>query len=190
MRNHISNAYDVYLEIRRRIDARLAMKLGRDTPNWRLHNACPACTYKLEDETPLEFSMLMTIDGNNSAKRMERQRTEKDENGNIVNTINVERANNYSIETDLYLTAEQVDVFKNEVQYRKEALAEPTTLDKGATPVDGVEKLTPCVDRWKNLAKEYQKKVLGPFHQTGIFTAACRHGVLLVMCDMIRSGEL
>jgi hypothetical protein len=57
--------------------------------------------------------------------------------------------------------------------------------------VDGVEQPTPCIDRWKNLANEQVKKVTtGPFNQTGIFASSCRHGVVLVLCDMIRSGEL
>ena len=28
------------------------------------------------------------------------------------------------------------------------------------------------------------------FDETGIFVTACRHGILLAMCDMIQSGEL
>jgi hypothetical protein len=64
-------------------------------------------------------------------------------------------------------------------------------LDDGASPVDGVDQPTPCIDRWKNLANEHVKKVtMGPFCQTGIFMSSCRHGVALVLCDMIRSGEL
>jgi hypothetical protein len=64
-------------------------------------------------------------------------------------------------------------------------------LEEGPSPVDGVEKPTPCIDRWKNLANEQLKKVTtGPFYQTGIFASSCRHGIALVLCDMIRSGEL
>ena len=44
--------------------------LLRDTLDWRLQNACPACTYKLEDKEKLKFSMLYTINGNNSLKRI------------------------------------------------------------------------------------------------------------------------
>jgi hypothetical protein len=57
-------------------------------------------------------------------------------------------------------------------------------------PVDGVDQPTPCVDRWTNLADEAMKKMWGIFRETGIFVALCRHGTLLVMCDMIQSGEL
>jgi len=41
-----------------------------DTPDWRLQNACPACTYKLKDKEKLKFLMLYTIDGNDSLKRI------------------------------------------------------------------------------------------------------------------------
>ncbi|KAJ7179996.1 hypothetical protein C8R43DRAFT_819925, partial [Mycena crocata] len=38
-------AYDVYLAIRARVDARVQAALGRNTPNWRLKNACAPCMY-------------------------------------------------------------------------------------------------------------------------------------------------
>jgi hypothetical protein len=33
-------------------------------------------------------------------------------------------------------------------------------------------------------------KMWGIFDETGIFLALCRHGFVLVIADMIRSGEL
>ena len=57
-------------------------------------------------------------------------------------------------------------------------------------PVDGVDELNPCVDRWKAMAKESVKKMWGMFDETGIFVCLCRHGSLLIMCDMVQSGEL
>ena len=47
-----------------------------------------------------------------------------------------------------------------------------------------------CVDRWRNAGPEARKKMFVPFAVTGIFLAVCRHGHVLVICDMIRSGEL
>lgn len=44
--------------------------LNRDSPYWRLRHACPACTYKLKDEENLLFSLLFTMDGNDSLKRI------------------------------------------------------------------------------------------------------------------------
>ncbi|KAF8212597.1 hypothetical protein K438DRAFT_1481765, partial [Mycena galopus ATCC 62051] len=64
-----SIAFDVYLSIRAAVDAHVQKALSRDTPNWRLKNACPACMYKLEGENDLPLPFLATMDGNNSLKR-------------------------------------------------------------------------------------------------------------------------
>ncbi|KIM63470.1 hypothetical protein SCLCIDRAFT_117059 [Scleroderma citrinum Foug A] len=64
----LSIAYDVYLEILHCIVNQLKKVIGRDTPNWQLLNACPACCYKLKNEPSLDFEWLVSIDGNNSLK--------------------------------------------------------------------------------------------------------------------------
>ncbi|KAJ7867193.1 hypothetical protein B0H14DRAFT_3441890 [Mycena olivaceomarginata] len=67
-----SIAYDLYLDIRRRVDERVMLLLGRDS-KWRMKHACPACMYKLEGEDKLIFDMLTTMDGNDSLKRVLRR---------------------------------------------------------------------------------------------------------------------
>ncbi|KAL0572264.1 hypothetical protein V5O48_009690 [Marasmius crinis-equi] len=47
-----------------------------------------------------------------------------------------------------------------------------------------------CVERWKAAAPDAQKKMFELFSVAGIFLSVCRHGHVLVMCDMVRSGEL
>jgi hypothetical protein len=47
-----------------------------------------------------------------------------------------------------------------------------------------------CVERWKAAGPEARKKMFALFAIAGIFISVCRHGHVLVMCDMIRSGEL
>ncbi|KAJ7342568.1 hypothetical protein DFH08DRAFT_1012260 [Mycena albidolilacea] len=47
-----------------------------------------------------------------------------------------------------------------------------------------------CVERWKAAGPEARKKMFALFAISGIFISVCRHGHVLVMCDMIRSGEL
>ena len=47
-----------------------------------------------------------------------------------------------------------------------------------------------CVERWRNAGPEARKKMFALFAVAGIFLAVCRHGHVLVICDMIRSGEL
>ena len=50
--------------------------------------------------------------------------------------------------------------------------------------------LNGCVDRWKNAGPEARKKMYALFAIAGIFLAVCCHGHVLVICDMICSGEL
>ncbi|KAJ7088984.1 hypothetical protein C8R44DRAFT_892604 [Mycena epipterygia] len=47
-----------------------------------------------------------------------------------------------------------------------------------------------CVERWKAAGPEARKKMFTLFTIAGIFLTVCRHGHVVVMCDMIRSGEL
>ncbi|KAF7326889.1 hypothetical protein MVEN_02582800 [Mycena venus] len=50
--------------------------------------------------------------------------------------------------------------------------------------------LDTCVERWKAAGPEARKKMFALFAVSGIFLTVCRHGHVIVMCDMIRSGEL
>ncbi|TFY51701.1 hypothetical protein EVJ58_g10428, partial [Rhodofomes roseus] len=50
--------------------------------------------------------------------------------------------------------------------------------------------VTTCVERWRNAGPESRKKMFALFAVTGVFVCVCRHGHLLAICDMIRSGEL
>ena len=50
--------------------------------------------------------------------------------------------------------------------------------------------LNTCVDRWKNAGPEAWKKMFALFAVAGKFLVVCCHGHVLVICDMIRSGEL
>ncbi|EGO04866.1 hypothetical protein SERLA73DRAFT_34185, partial [Serpula lacrymans var. lacrymans S7.3] len=65
-----SIAFDLFLEIRNQVNHCIQKACGRDTPNWRLKHACPACTYTLKDEPTIEFKLLYVMDGNNSLKRV------------------------------------------------------------------------------------------------------------------------
>ncbi|KAJ7175579.1 hypothetical protein C8R46DRAFT_1160840 [Mycena filopes] len=50
--------------------------------------------------------------------------------------------------------------------------------------------LDTCVERWKAAGPEARKKMFSLFAIAGIFLTVCRHGHVVIMCDMIRSGEL
>ncbi len=47
-----------------------------------------------------------------------------------------------------------------------------------------------CADRWRAAGPEVRKRMFSLFAVSGIFIAICRHGHVLVLCDMIKSGEL
>lgn len=113
-----SNAFDVYLDIRVEVNRRVQAILGRDSPDWRLRHACPACTYKLKGEERLIFEMLDTMDGNDSQKRvMKRSKTEVEEDdGKLGPSSEVDSSR--TVHGDRYLTREYVD------QYAKGAIQE------------------------------------------------------------------
>ncbi|KAJ7044323.1 hypothetical protein C8F04DRAFT_1027413 [Mycena alexandri] len=178
-----SVAFDVYLAIRAKAHARVQTALGRDTPNWRLENACPACMYKLENETPIPLPFLATIDGNNSLKRFwRREREEFDAGGKAVPGASKERLDNRVAPGDYYLSREDVD------KWSKEGLED---LMRGFVPDSEVEdEGEGGTERWQNMKEDATARAYGMYDETGIFPALCRHGFVLVVVDMIKSGEL
>ena len=82
--------------------------------HWQLRHACPACTYVLEDEPPLEFSMLIAMDGNESLKCMDQAAT---------TFTNTEQKDFRVIPSDMYLPADKVNIFKYEVKSRHTMLS-------------------------------------------------------------------
>lgn len=102
-----SITYDAYLEICRRVNSQINSALGRDTPDWRMKNSCPPCFYKLKDEPFLEYSSFLSMDGNNSLRRVEAS----------IHGFDA-RQDSRRILSDRWLTPEQVDKFKDEVASR------------------------------------------------------------------------
>ena len=47
-----------------------------------------------------------------------------------------------------------------------------------------------CFSRWANMINEITARMWGIFDKTGVFLALCRHGFVLVVVDMVWSGEL
>jgi hypothetical protein len=177
-----SISFDLYLSIRTYVDEKVQQTLKRDSPDWRLRHACPSCTYVLEDEPNLKFNMLYTVDGNDSLKRIIRRET------TVIadSSSNVPILGNSSELTDmrragkgLYLTNEQVDQWSTEML---KAIC-PTYVE------DDTDQ-NPCAERWRNMRTELTAKMWGIFEETGLFLALCRHGFVLLLVDMVRSGEL
>ncbi|KAG2112040.1 uncharacterized protein F5147DRAFT_744678 [Suillus discolor] len=47
-----------------------------------------------------------------------------------------------------------------------------------------------CVDWWKNAGSGAHKHMFSVFDESGIFIAACCHQFILLVCDIVKSGEL
>ncbi|KAJ6522106.1 hypothetical protein DFH09DRAFT_1251024 [Mycena vulgaris] len=177
-------AFDLYLGMRAIVDKHVQVTLGRDTPNWRIKNTCPACMYKLEGEEPLDIPLLFTMDGNNSLKRfMRREREQVSEDGTTAPGASKERKDNRVPPGDYYLSREVVD------KWGKEGLDE---LMKGFVASEGEEEEMDdgCDERWQNMKEDVTARAWGLYDETGFFPALCRHGFVLVACDMVKSGEL
>ncbi|TFY56283.1 hypothetical protein EVJ58_g7737 [Rhodofomes roseus] len=191
----VADAYDVYLGIIRAVRSRVRAALAEDGPNWRVLNACPACSFELEDEPALRWSRMFCLDGNNSLKRM--APTEKHKRGDM----------RVLDDSDYFLSHEYVDTFAHEVKSRgrrvdaDESESEETPVSRpqiGADPDDGDPSdavpddspLASCTRNWKAAAGEAQKKMWGIFDESGIFAGACPHGLILWLADMVKSGEL
>lgn len=218
-----SEAFDVYLNILRRVDAMTNAALGTDSPDHRLHYSCPPCNYTLKDEEPLLHSHLMSLDGNSSLKRFASRPA----------------FDPPTFVSDYYLTQEEVNVYGHEVVHRskkkkpggrkkkkaadapepepepEEPAPEPVDtdvamelgdvgpehegdvvvkagqIDAATTPSSILEDIVSvCVERWKANADETRKGMFDCFDESGIFVSICRHGMVLVVCDMVHSGEL
>lgn len=50
--------------------------------------------------------------------------------------------------------------------------------------------LSQCVKNWKAASSEEKKCMWSIFDESGVFVSACRHGLILWVIDMVRSGEL
>jgi hypothetical protein len=47
LRDQFADAFDVYLELLRRVEKTVKACLGRDSPTWRILHGCPPCQYKV-----------------------------------------------------------------------------------------------------------------------------------------------
>lgn len=63
-------------------------------------------------------------------------------------------------------------------------------VDVGEDIAGSDGELASCAERWRAAGPESRKKMFSLFAACGIFVAVCRHGHLLILCDIIKSGEL
>ncbi|KAJ7868478.1 hypothetical protein B0H13DRAFT_2351364 [Mycena leptocephala] len=185
-----SIAFDVYLAILARVEKRVQAALGRDTPNWRLKNACPACMYKVEGEPALDIPFMCTFDGNNSLSRFAKRKREESLDGTTIPGASKERMDDRIAPGDYYLPREEVDRWAKEGM---EDLLKSFPLGEEAEGGEGGEEEEEdggCAERWQNMKEDVTSRAYGMYDETGFFPCLCRHGFVLVVVDMIKSGEL
>ncbi|KAF8236921.1 hypothetical protein L208DRAFT_1249802 [Tricholoma matsutake] len=196
----LSSAYDCYLEILCVVDACVQQALGRDR-DWNSCHLCPPCMYKLTDEPPMKFSMLVAMDGNNSLKLVD-----------STFCSGSSHTDDRTSTSSRWLTPEDVDQFKDKVVNSHHNVSLPSSpkipsdvfppnlnSDAGDDDIawlniaednETQKIINICVERWQSAGPEARKKMFTLFAVAGIFVAICCHGHLLVICDMIRSREL
>ncbi|QRW04480.1 hypothetical protein RhiLY_03479 [Ceratobasidium sp. AG-Ba] len=167
-RTQLTSALDVFGMVEREIRRRRDIALGRNNKDDEIKNKCPACSYKLENEPPLKYSMQVTCDGNDSLKRCAKAGA----------------SDRQRFHLNWYITPDEVDAFQHEVPGRRKGKKNRTKADDSSESV--------CEKRWKN-AKIHERgdgdKPKTVFCETGIFLSSCRHSFILTCCDMIESGE-
>lgn len=147
--------------------------LDRATPDWRLKNACPCCTYLLKDEPDLPYQMLFSMDGNDSLKRVLRRKAGIGDDG--APGPSSERVDNRWGGSDYFITREEVD------QWSKDELGDLLQVETETSP---------CSDRWQNMKNDVNASMWGIYDESGIFLSLCQHSFVLLVADMVRSGEL
>ncbi|KAF8308652.1 hypothetical protein F5887DRAFT_1068103 [Amanita rubescens] len=178
--NHFSVAFDLYLEMLESTRKEVLRILHCDDDQWRLKNTCPACSYKLEGEDKLVFEMLITMDGNNSLKRLRRT---NDSGDNPLKPCKSEWRDSRSPPGDYYISREEV----NRWDRRLGGCTQRNLRFVVSAPSE-----SPCSSQWSNMNQDARatSHTSGVFDETGIFLSLCRHGFVLLVADMVQSGEL
>lgn len=147
----------------------------------------------------MTYSRLWAHDGNNSLKRVLPFGDRKAADVRVLE------------QSDYFLSRTFVDQFANEVKsnnsHRHRQVRslgvdsegdddsgpedESGGVQQGGDPTDGAgDSASHCVANWKAAADDEKKRTWAIFDETGIYASACRHGLILWICDMVRSGEL
>ena len=170
---------------------------------------------KLEDEPELEISRIICLDGNNSLKRMrpanDRQAASTrtlDDTQYFLSRNDVDR---FSKEVkgrqrkgpavrsgDEDASEQSDDDLDLDLDLDLEPEGDPTdgatsetgSGDDGGVESDRAKAIKACTTNWKAAQADEVKRMWDNFDESGIFASACRHGMVLVLADMVMSGEL
>ena len=128
------------------------------------------------------YSMMAAMDGNNSLKLVDASIHAGKARADVRDSV-----------SPRWLSALDVDRFKDDVAINEMAgMIQQDWLNAVMQSSESppAADVPICVERWKNAGPDEKKKMFALFSVSGIFLAVCRHGHVLSICDMIRSGEL
>ncbi|KAJ4477074.1 hypothetical protein C8R41DRAFT_983264 [Lentinula lateritia] len=179
-----SSAYDAYVEVKSRTRKLVAQTLGRDSPTWRILHTCPCCQNELQEDDPLEIRMMVAMDGNDSLKRVERRKDAADDSlAEILDSGVVERVDPRQAGGDYFLSRTSVDNWAEE-NWKDVPVWVPQNSFQ-----EWVWKTGRCEEKWHNTLDKNTGKSWAKFDENGIFLLICRHGLVLSLADMVKSGE-
>lgn len=120
LRDQFAIAFDIYLQILRRVQQMVDHSLSRDIPDWHLKFGCPLCGHSVEGEPALVPARMHAQDGGNSPKRLDRSG----------------HADPRRFDSKFFMTPEEVDAFKDEVAHSNKKDPECTSEYKVANTID------------------------------------------------------
>ncbi|KAH8824475.1 hypothetical protein DL96DRAFT_1416420, partial [Flagelloscypha sp. PMI_526] len=105
-------ALDLYIQLSHHVEMWVDQKLERGADDWHFRHFCPVCTHEVQEEPALQFKLLVTIDGNESLKRIGRRKLETREDGSQARTgPSAERPDQQSSYCSFFLPRMEVDQF-------------------------------------------------------------------------------
>ncbi|KAK0477652.1 hypothetical protein IW261DRAFT_1551930 [Armillaria novae-zelandiae] len=137
IREQFSICYDVYIAILEGVEHQIMKNLSHEDVDWCLKNCCSACTFELEGEAQMEFSMFRAMDGNDLLKRVPRSKLVESLDGGRVS---IEREDTWDGGRSYVLSRSMVDIWS------KEAI--------GDVDAPLPDEITPCEEHWKNMSDD------------------------------------
>ncbi|KAF8887918.1 hypothetical protein CPB85DRAFT_1441633 [Mucidula mucida] len=218
-KKQLTICYDIFISLVEGLEKRVKRALNRDSPDWRLANACASCLYVVQNEPLQDTLLLLTGDGNNSIVRMKNFR---------VMPVNLDKAKGDEMDGEAKTNDgdegssgskcgkpgrkgkggkdrtgyDALDVHLTELldtrDGRGDYFIQPVKVEKfKKDPMKNSWKSTTgkpdraaCEDRWHNMVNDVASKAWGIYKKTGIFVLLCRHDMMFMVADMIESGEL
>ncbi|KAJ3924130.1 MAG: hypothetical protein NXY57DRAFT_970657 [Lentinula lateritia] len=183
----LSAAFDLYIAILNTVRNRTREFLGRQGRDWRMLNTCPPCQYRLQEDDKLDVRMIVTMDGNDSLRRVEQKEDtlqSVEENGETLPQTSRERMDHRVGGGDYFASRSETNAWAEANWPNADDL--PVT----DSPAVHVWEEGRCEDRWENMKDTNTVRSSAKFFEHGWFVVLCRHMALLLACDMVKSGEL